>query len=171
MRCFQQQEWIWLRWQLMSFLQLNLPRPTFKGSLRWSCKHVQPKQRISGSALREATSCFVCPLRPSLCQSYDSDSLWFTPCCAWCTEFGTQTWHSLSPLWKLQDLFKKKKIAQSEAGSFRTLKPLYLTQRLQRMGPVQAVIGQYEVLLSLEEMAASGSSDICTTARVLLEHS
>lgn len=84
--------------------------------------------------------------------------------CAWCTEFGPQTWHSLLPVWKLQDLFLKK-IAQSEAGSFRTLKPLCPTQWLQRMGPVQAVIGQYEVLLSLEEMAASGSSDICTTAR------
>jgi len=82
----------------------------------------------------------------------------------WVHKLGTLYHHS----GKYKTIFKA--IAQSEAGSFRTLKPLCPTRWLQRMGPVQAVIGQYEeVLLSLEEIAASGSSDTCRTARGLLE--
>ncbi|KAI4803271.1 hypothetical protein KUCAC02_006822 [Chaenocephalus aceratus] len=71
-------------------------------------------------------------------------------------------------VWKYKTIFKE--IVQSEAGSFITLKPLCPIRWLVRLVAIQAVVGQYEkVLLSLEEMAASGSSDTCTTARGLLE--
>ncbi|XP_035283493.1 cell cycle checkpoint control protein RAD9A isoform X2 [Anguilla anguilla] len=80
--------------------------------------------------------------------------------------------HKLGTLYYQSGKYKTifKEIAQSEAGSFRTLKPLCPTRWLVRIVAIQAVKGQYEeVLLSLEEMAASGSSEMCTTARGLLE--
>lgn len=80
--------------------------------------------------------------------------------------------HKLGTLYHQSGKYKTifKEIAQSEAGSFITLKPLCPTRWLVRLVAIQAVVGQYEkVLLSLEEMAASGSSDTCTTARGLLE--
>ncbi|KAI4811394.1 hypothetical protein KUCAC02_014304 [Chaenocephalus aceratus] len=66
--------------------------------------------------------------------------------------------HKLGTLYhqsgKYDTIFKE--IAQSEAGSLITLKPLCPTRWLVRLVAIQAVVGKYEkVLLSLEEMAAS----------------
>ncbi len=80
--------------------------------------------------------------------------------------------HKLGTLYHQSSKYKTifKEIAQSKEGSFRTLKPLCPTRWLMRVVAIQAVVGQYEeVLQSLEEMAASGSSDTCKTARGLLE--
>lgn len=80
--------------------------------------------------------------------------------------------HKLGTLYHQSSKYKTifKEIAHSEEGSFRTLKPLCPTRWLMRVAAIRAVIGQYEeVLQSLEEMAASGSSDTCRTARGLLE--
>lgn len=80
--------------------------------------------------------------------------------------------HKLGTLYHQSGKYKTtfKEIAQSEIGSFKTLKPLCPTRWLVRMVAVRAVLDQYEeVILSLEAMATSGSSDTCITARGLLE--
>ncbi|KAK5874574.1 hypothetical protein PBY51_019510 [Eleginops maclovinus] len=79
--------------------------------------------------------------------------------------------HKLGNLYHLSGKYKTifKEVAQSEEGSFRTLRPLCPTRWLMRVVAIQAVVDQYEkILVSLEEMA-SGSSDTCITARGLLE--
>lgn len=79
--------------------------------------------------------------------------------------------HKLGNLYHLSGKYKTifKEVAQSEAGSFRTLRPLCPTRWLMRVVAIQAVVDQYEkILVSLEEMA-HGSSDTCITARGLLE--
>ena len=80
--------------------------------------------------------------------------------------------HTLGTLYHQSGKYKTifKEIAQSETGSYIALKPLCPTRWLVRIVAIRAVVGQYEqVLLSLEEMAASGSSETRKTARTSRE--